>query len=111
MQRIITAFASFCGAVLASACCIGPSLAATLGIAGFAALSSLAVYRPYFMGLALVSLGYAYFLTFRKKANEICETRPRQGYRPNRGDLMLWAMTLFVALVSLFPYYSQVILE
>lgn len=109
MRHIIAAFGSFGGAFLASACCIGPALGATLGIAGLTTLASLAVYRLYFLGLALFSLGYAYFLTYRKKACEVREAG--QGYRPNRGELMLWAMTVLVALASLFPYYSQVILE
>ena len=94
IQRLIAAIGSVGAAFLASACCIGPSLAAVLGISGFGALLSLAVYRPYFLGLAWISLAYAYFLTYRKKA------------RGERDRFLLWATTAVVVLLSAFPYFS-----
>ena len=79
----------------------------TLGIAGFGALASLAVYRPYFLGLAIVSLGYSYLLTYRKRLREVREQKG--SYRPNRHEILLWTMTVLVVLLSLLPHYNPFI--
>ena len=80
----------------------------TLGISGFGALASVALYRPYFLGLTALSLGYSYLLTYRKRVREIRSGGGR--YRPDRHELILWATTVLVILLALFPYYNPVAL-
>jgi hypothetical protein len=77
----------------------------TLGITWFGALASLTPYRPYFLGLALVALGWSYVITYRARWSDL---RPRglHGYRPTAHEAALWATTLVVGLLALFPYYN-----
>lgn len=63
----ISVAGSILSAVAASACCIGPAVLALLG-AGTVGLSGvIGVYRPYFIGLSVVLLGVAFYLTYRKR--------------------------------------------
>ncbi len=77
----------------------------TLGIAGFGALASLTPYRPYFMGIAVVGLGAAYFTTYRARWRQFSANGFR-AYRPGTHEVALWVMTVLVGLLILFPYYN-----
>ena len=76
-------------------------LAASLGVAGFGALASLAIYRDYFIALALMALGYSFFVTLKKKhrAGNLSFKR----YRLGKDDVVLALTTLLVILAILFP--------
>jgi len=78
-------------------------LAASLGIAGLGALASLAVYRNYFIALALVALGYSFFTTFRKKYTT--GTLTLTNYRFGRDE---WLLAVTTALVILAIYFPQI---
>lgn len=77
-------------------------LAASLGVAGFGALASLAAYRRIFIALALLALGYSLYLTLRKKERE--GTLSLEGYRFGREDALFLGTALLVALAIAFPY-------
>lgn len=83
-------------------------MAASLGIAGLGALASLAVYRDYFIALALVALGYSFFATVKKKYK--AGTLNFRKYRFGRDDLLLLITTLLVVLTISFPYIRGVTL-
>lgn len=73
---------------------IGPTLAVTLGIAGFGALASLTPYRSYFLILALAAtLGDA-------SGHRLRDCRPRAH------EVALWGITGLVVLLATFPYYN-----
>jgi len=76
-------------------------LAASLGIAGLGALASLAVYRNYFIALALLALGYSFFATFRKKYRT--GTLSLRNYSFGRDDSLLLITTALVILAIFFP--------
>jgi Cu/Ag efflux protein CusF len=76
-------------------------LAASLGIAGLGALASLAVYRNYFIALALLALGYSLFTTFRKKYR--AGTLTFRNYSFGRDDWLLLITTALVILAIFFP--------
>lgn len=61
-------------AVAASLCCIGPLVLVTVGIGGawVASLSALEPYRPLFLGIAILSLFFAYRKIYRMPAAESC---------------------------------------
>jgi Cu/Ag efflux protein CusF len=86
---------------MASICCIGPVLATSLGIVGLGALASFAVYRNYFIGLALLALGYSFFATLRKKYQ--AGTLNLENYRFGKEDLLLIVTTLLVLFAIFFP--------
>lgn len=77
----------------------------TLGITWFGALASLTPYRPYFLGLALVALGWAYVTTYRARWKQLRRSSVR-AYRPTAHEAVLWATTIVVVLLALFPHYN-----
>jgi hypothetical protein len=77
----------------------------TLGITWFGALASLTPYRPYFLGMALVALAWAYVTTYRARWRQIRRSGLRE-YRPTTHEAALWATTLVVGLLALFPHYN-----
>lgn len=76
-------------------------MAASLGIAGIGALASLAIYRDYFVALALLALGYSFLATFKKKSQ--AGTLTFKNYRFGRDDVLLLITTLLVILAISFP--------
>lgn len=83
-------------------------LAASLGIAGIGALASLAVYRGYFIALALAALGYSFLVTFKKKRRG--GTLSFKNYRFGRDDFLLLVTTVIVIFAILFPHIRGAIL-
>jgi len=105
---VIAAFA-------ASICCIGPILAAFLGLTSLGALVKYEPLRPYFAGLTLAFLGTAFYFAYRKQPAEACEpgslcathglTRVQ---RINR--IVLWIVTAIVIIILTFPTWSNWVL-
>jgi mercuric ion transport protein len=64
----LTAIGGLLGAIAASSCCVAPLVLFSLGISGawIANLTALAPYQPYFITATLASLGYGYFLVYRR---------------------------------------------
>lgn len=96
------------GAVLASACCVGPLVLVTLGVTG-AWIGNLAVlepYQPIFAGAALVLLG----LGFRRvyfRARPACATGSICA-RPHSSAITraaLWLGTVLVAVALTVPWW------
>lgn len=56
-------FASALAAIGASVCCVGPLILLTLGVGGawVANLTALGPYRPFFIGLTMLFLGFAFY--------------------------------------------------
>ena len=63
----------------------------------------MAVYRNYFIALALLALGYSFFTTFRKKYRT--GTLSLTNYRFGRDD---WLLVVTTALVILAIYFPQI---
>ncbi|HSS44657.1 MAG TPA: mercuric transporter MerT family protein, partial [Thermoanaerobaculia bacterium] len=96
-------------AIAASICCFGPLALALLGLGGGALLLRFAPYRPYFLGLATLFLGAAFWVTYRRRAAQDCEpgsvcasSTARRGQK-----ITLWIAALIVALAAAFPYYAR----
>ena len=94
---VITAF-------LASLCCIGPIVLATLGLGGAGFLSGLEAYRPYIMGMTFLFLGTAFFFTYRKKevACEDGTCKIESGSKTSK--IILWSITGLALILLAFPY-------
>jgi len=111
--------AGLTGAVLAalgaSVCCIGPILAAFLGLTSLGALVKYEPLRPLFAGLTLAFLAVAFYFAYRRRPAEACEpgsvcaTHGATGVqRINR--LVLWIVTGVVIVILTFPTWSNWIL-
>jgi mercuric ion transport protein len=95
-------------AVLASACCLGPLLLLMLGISGawIAQLSALEVYRPLFVGVAVLALAIAGRRIFSPAAT--CRNgAPCTGPRWRRTSRALfWLVAALLLLAVGFPYLA-----
>lgn len=95
------------GAVLASACCLGPLLFVSLGLGGvwLGHLQALEPYRPIFLVLAAIALFVAFRRIFRPATcvpGQVCARGPvRRLYQ----FLFFAAAALFLVAVA-FPYVA-----
>jgi mercuric ion transport protein len=117
LSMTVTSVGGLVTAFLASICCIGPLAFAALGVsvgatgllAGTAgALKALLPYRPLFIGLTVLLLGFGFSLVYRKpRVREVsCLTcAPGTGARLNR--LMLWIMAGFAVALIFAPYWLE----
>jgi len=94
-------------AILASTCCLGPLVLLMLGVSGawIGNLTALEPYRPFFIGVAVVALAFAYRQVFRPAAcapGEVCAVpQVRSTYKALFG---LVAVLILIA-VS-YPYIA-----
>jgi mercuric ion transport protein len=104
----LTLVGALVAGLAASACCLGPLILAILGISGAASALTLEPSRPFLLILTAGFLGLAFYLTYRRPVaacgpGEACEMP-----KANRaGRILLWLVTLLVALAATFPYYSR----
>lgn len=93
-------------AIAASSCCLPPLIAAFAGVGGISSsLSWIEPLRPYLIGLAIVAIGYAWFVHLKPNEQDKCGCSvEKPKWYQTRAFLV--GMTVF-ALVSIsFPYYS-----
>ncbi|MBI2497835.1 MAG: cation transporter [Opitutae bacterium] len=88
--------------LIASLCCIGPLLSLTLGLGSFAASTWFAQWRPVFLGVTIVFLGLAWYLTYRRPkagcADGSCARPPGKAARTS-----LWLGTLVALAAAIYP--------
>lgn len=107
--------AAVAAALGASICCIGPILAAFLGLTSFGALVKYEPLRPLFAGITVAFLGTAFYFAYRKRPAEACEPGsicatqgPTRVLRINR--IVLWVVTAIVLVILTFPTWSNWVL-
>lgn len=103
---------SVLAAITASLCCIGPLVAVLLGASGFAASAVFEKWRPVFLGLTVVLLALAWYLTYRKpkaacEEGSVCATKPVAKWN----KVVLWFATGVVLVTAAFPSLSSAILR
>lgn len=72
------------------------------GVQAFGGFAGLASYRPYFIGLAGLSLIYSFFTIYRKKYR--AGNAATKFLNFGRDEIILSVMTLLVLLLIFFPY-------
>lgn len=99
-------FAGGLAALLASTCCLGPLVLVTLGFSGawIGNLTVLEPYRPFFIGVALVAMFFAYRRIFRPvqacKPGEVCAVpQVRSTYK-----ILFWIVAALALIALAFPY-------
>lgn len=96
-------------AFTASLCCIAPVLALVAGTSGFAfTFSWLEPVRPYFIGLTILVLGFAWYqkLKARKEIACNCETDEKPKFIQSK--TFLGIVTAFAIIMLTFPYYAHI---
>jgi mercuric ion transport protein len=98
-RQAFTAVGGLVGAVAASSCCILPLLLFSLGVSGawIGNLTRLARYQPYFITIAIASVGYGYWLVYR--SSKIACAHGETCGRPLPNRLVKTGLILATALV------------
>ena len=95
-------------AIAASICCFGPLVLALLGLGGGALLLRLEPYRPYSLAAAALFLGAAFYLTYRRPAEDCAPGSACAAPASRRGQrIALWIVAAIVVLAAAFPYFSK----
>lgn len=93
-------------AVGASLCCILPVAVAVLGVGSAALGAALEPYRPYFAGLTLLLLGFAFYRAYRPVKCEPGETCAVPASL-RRHRVVLWMVAVVAVALIAFPYYAS----
>ena len=99
-------------AIAASVCCVGPLVLLALGVGGawVGSLTALEPFRPYFMGVTFIFLGYAFYRIYRKPKAEDCE--PGSYCANPKSDkinkISLWSVTVLILILFSVPYIAGV---
>lgn len=97
---------SVMAAAVASACCLGPVLFASIGAGALSAASThLEPFRPWFLGVTVLLLAVGFARTYRQPsaacADGTCAPSSRR-----TGKIVLWLAVVLTGLLAMFPYYS-----
>ncbi len=97
-------------AIAASLCCITPVLALIAGTSGLASTFSwIEPFRPYFIGLTILVLGFAWYQKLKPKKKQIdCNCEPEEKPKFVQTKMFLGIVTLFAIVMLVFPYYSSI---
>jgi mercuric ion transport protein len=95
-------------AIGASACCAGPLILVLIGVGGAwgSRLIALEPLQPYFVALALICFGFAFYRLYRSQ--QACardEARAVPAVR-RRQRLIFWVVSAFAAALMAFPLYA-----
>ncbi|HCA26893.1 MAG TPA: mercuric ion transporter MerT [Betaproteobacteria bacterium] len=97
-------------AIAASACCLGPLVLVMLGVSGawIGNLTVLEPYRPYFLGIAVIFLIFAWRKIYRAPAAETCTPgslcampQTNRIYR-----ILFWLVAALIGIAFVFPYLA-----
>jgi len=96
-------------AIAASLCCITPVLALVAGTSGLASTFSwLEPARPYFIGLTILVLGFAWYQKLKPKKQIDCNCETEEKPKFIQSKLFLGIVTAFAILMLAFPYYAHI---
>ena len=96
-------------AIAASLCCITPILALIAGTSGLASTFSwLETFRPYFIGLTILVLGFAWYQKLKPKKQIDCNCDTEEKPKSIQSKMFLGIVTVFAIVMLAFPYYSSI---
>ncbi len=96
-------------AIASSLCCITPVLAIVAGSSGLASTFSwLEPFRPYFIGITILVLGFAWYqkLKLQQKIDCHCETTQKPNFMLTKSFLGI--ITFMTILLLSFPSYAHI---
>ena len=97
-------------AIVASLCCIGPVVAALIGVGSIGAFSAFEAYRPYLIGITVAILGLAFYLTYRKREVQCADGSCTVASAGKWNKISVWGATLVAAMAIAFPYFGASLL-
>lgn len=101
--------AGLLAAVAASLCCVTPVFSLLAGIGGIAATFSwMEPFRPYLIGLTLVTLGFAWYQKLKARSTEEVTCACDEELTFWQSKKFLSIVTIFAIVMVAFPYYSGI---
>lgn len=95
--------------IAASLCCVTPVLALIAGTSGLASTFSwLESFRPYFIVLTIVALGFAWYQKLKPKKQIDCNCDTEEKPKFIQSKMFLGIVTAFAIVMLAFPYYSSI---
>jgi mercuric ion transport protein len=93
-------------ALAASACCIGPVAFSLIG-AGAVGASAVALepYRPWFIGMTVLLVGFAFYSAYRPLPVDACADGACTPPSRRAARLLAWIAAVIAAVLIAFPYY------
>ena len=100
--------AGILSAMGASICCVGPLLLLALGVSGvwIGSLTALEPYRPIFIGLTLLFLGFAFYRVYLARPACSPESACANPRTLNRQRMAFWIVTLLVLGLIAVPWFA-----
>ena len=96
-------------AIAASLCCITPVLTLIAGTSGLASTFSwLEPFRPYFIGLTILVLGFAWYQKLKPKKQIDCNCETEEKPKFIQSKMFLGIVTVFAIIMLAFPYYAHI---
>ena len=96
-------------AISASLCCITPVLALLAGTSGFATtFSFLDPFRPYFIGLTVAVLGFAWYQKLQPNNEIDCDCEDDKSAKFFQSKTFLSIVTVFAIVMLAFPSYTHI---
>lgn len=96
-------------AISASLCCITPVLALVAGTSGLASIFLwLEPLRPYFIGLTVLVLAFAWYQKLKAKKQTDCNCDTDEKPKLIQSKMFLGIVTAFAIVMLAFPYYSNI---
>ena len=96
-------------AIAASLCCITPVLALIAGTSGLASTFSwLEPFRPYFIGLTILVLGFSWYQKLKPKKQIDCNCETEEKPKLIQSKMFLGIVTAFAIVMLAFPYYAHI---
>lgn len=93
-------------ALAASACCIGPVVFTLLGAGALSAASlRLVPFRPWFLGLTLVVLGFGFRAAYRPLPADCVTGGACAPQSRSTARIVMWIAAVTAAALVTFPYY------
>ena len=103
---------SVSGAILASACCLGPVILGAVGAGSLGAAAALAPYRPWFLVLTAALLGVGFYLAYRP-LHQACG--PEGSCPPSRNRtaqrMVLWIVSVLAVGLATYPTWGAGLLR
>ncbi len=100
--------AGILSAVGASICCVGPLVLLALGVSGawIGSLTALEPYRPIFIGLTLLFLGFAFYRLYLVRPACSPESACANPRTLKRQRLGFWIVTVLVLSLIAVPWFA-----
>jgi mercuric ion transport protein len=100
--------AGLAASILSVACCAGPLILVSVGLGGAWAsrLAALDPYRPWFIALSLLFLGWGIWSAYRRRSFRSCGVGTLCSKPANRTNDLMWALLILSLGILSFPWYG-----